>query len=269
MDATTRMRITHPAQWTDLPTRWKVRRFKRFLSTRTDLLNTRYGTSEADAMRREMLAEYRPLIPQVPYVGGRRNRYTPALALSAQALATHRVLLRHGGSPQDTGEILHRYAQSSYQRIPRPLRGRMLRPRRSRAEKQARWTQQRRYAGDWFNEIVDGDGRTFDWGIDITECGLVKFLHAQGADELTPYLCDLDYVAAEAAGVGLTRTKTLAWGCDRCDFRWRIPGETIATWPPTFEERRCGLAGSPPSEHAAASERDVTGTAAPEVRPGP
>jgi hypothetical protein len=117
----------------------------------------------------------------------------------------------------------------------------MLRPRRSRAEKQARWTQQRRYAGDWLNEIVDGDGRTFDWGIDITECGLVTFLHAQGADDLTPYLCDLDYVMAEAAGVGLTRTKTLAWGCDRCDFRWKIPGETIATWPPTFGERRCGL----------------------------
>jgi hypothetical protein len=47
---------------------------------------------------------------------------------------------------------------------------------------------------------------------------------------------------AEAAGVGLTRTKTLAWGCDSCGFRWTIPGETIATWPPTFGEQRCGLA---------------------------
>ena len=233
MDATPRMRI-------DLPTQWKVRRFKRFLSRHTDTLNTRFGESEATEMRREMLAAYRPIIPQVPYVGGRRNRYTPALAMSAWALAMYRVLLRHGGSVQDAGEILHNYAKSSYQRIPRPLRIWMLRPRRSRAEKQVKWTQQRRYAGDWYNEIVEGDGRTFDWGIDITECGVVKFFHGQGADELTPYLCDLDYVGAQAAGVGLTRTKTLAWGCDSCDFRWKIPGDTIATWPPTFGEQRCG-----------------------------
>jgi len=233
MDAKTRMHI-------DPPTQWKVRRFKRFLSRHTHTLNTRFGEYEAAEMRREMLAEYRPIIPQVPYVGGRRNRYTPALAMSAWALAMYRVLLRHGGSVQDAGEILHNYVKSSYQRIPRPLRIRMLRPRRSRAEKQVKWTQQRRYAGDWFNEIVEGDGRTFDWGIDITECGLVKFLHAQGADELTPYLCDLDYVMAEAAGVGLTRTKTLAWGCDSCDFRWTLPGGTKAAWPPTFVEQRCG-----------------------------
>jgi len=129
----------------------------------------------------------------------------------------------------------------------------MLRPRRKRAEKQAKWTQQRRYADDWFNEIVEGDGRTFGWGIDITECGLVKFLHAQGADELAPYLCDLDYVMAEAAGVGLTRTKTLAWGCDSCDFRWTIPGATIATWPPAFVEQRCGLAGNQTPDQAVAS----------------
>jgi hypothetical protein len=116
----------------------------------------------------------------------------------------------------------------------------MLRPRRARAEKQARWTQERRYAADWLIEIVDGDGEDFDWGIDITECGLVKYLDAQGAGELTPYLCDLDYVMAQAADVGLRRTKTLAWGCDGCDFRWEIPGTTTASWPPAFGERRCG-----------------------------
>lgn len=246
MDATTRMRI-------DLSTPWKLRRFERVLNRHTDTLTKRFGAPEADAMRQEMLAEYRLIIPQVPYVGGRRNRYTPGLAASAWALAMYRVLLRHGGSVQDAGEVLHNYAKTSYERIPGPLRTRMLRPLRKRAQKQARWTQQRRYAGDWLNEIVEGDGRTFDWGIDITECGIVKFLHAQGADELTPYLCDLDYVMAEAADVGLTRTKTLAWGCDSCDFRWTIPGDTKAAWPPTFVEQRCGRATNKTSKPPIAS----------------
>jgi hypothetical protein len=119
MDATVKVRI-------DLPNQRKLRRFKRFLNRHTDTLTMRFGASEADGMRREMLEEYRPIAPQVPYVGGRRNRYTPALALSAWALAMYRVLLRHGGSVQDAGEILHYYAKSSYERIPTLLRTRML-----------------------------------------------------------------------------------------------------------------------------------------------
>ncbi|MGB8021081.1 MAG: L-2-amino-thiazoline-4-carboxylic acid hydrolase [Candidatus Nanopelagicales bacterium] len=69
-------------------------------------------------------------------------------------------------------------------------------------------------------KFVDGTGQPFDFSLDNTECGAVKSLHAQGADELAPYLCAGDYALAEAMGAGLTRTGTLAWGCDRCDFRW-------------------------------------------------
>ena len=80
----------------------------------------------------------------------------------------------------------------------------------------------------------------FDDCIDITECGVVKYLDAQGADELGPYICDIDYVGAEAMGIGLRRTKTLAWGCDRCDFRLSKHEVTSAPWPPEFVERTCG-----------------------------
>lgn len=224
----------------DISTRWKVRRFERFLNRHTASLTDRFGASEVALMRPEMLDEYRSLIPQLPYVGGRRNRWSSNLAASAWALAVYRVVLRHGGDAQDVGRVAYDYAWGVVRRIPRPLRGPMLRPRAARAEKQARRTQQRRYPDDWVCEVVDSAGQPFDLGMDVTECGIVKFLHAGGADELTPYLCHLDYVYAEAAGVGLTRSKTLAWGCDRCDFRFTIPGKTTATWPPEFAERSCG-----------------------------
>lgn len=224
----------------DIGTRWKMRRFKRFSDRNAGSLTERFGASEVALMRREMLDEYGSLIPRVPYVGGRRNRWSSNLTLSAWALAVYRVVLRHGGEAQDAGRVVYDCARGMVARVPRPLRARMLRPRRARAERQARWTQQRRYPGDWVCEVVDGAGQPFDVGMDITECGIVKFLHAQGADELTPYLCHLDYVVAEASGVRLTRTKTLAWGCDRCDFRMTIPGKTTATWPPEFAERNCG-----------------------------
>lgn len=233
--------------FSDIGTRWKMRRFERFLNRSTGSLTERFGASEVALMRQEMIDEYRSLIPKVPYVGGRRNRYSSSLTLSAAALAVYRAVLRHGGDAQDAGRVAYDYVRDMVGRVPRPLRARMLGPRRARAERQARWTQQRRYPGDWVCEVVDGAGQPFDFGMDITECGIVKFLHAQGADELTPYLCHLDYVVFEAAGAGLTRTKTLAWGCDRCDFRCTIPGKTTATWPPEFAERNCGRPAPQPT----------------------
>ncbi len=227
--------------------RWKMRRFGRFLNAGTGSLAERFGVSEVAGMRREMQEEYRSLIPRVPYVGGRRNRWSSSLTLSAAALAVYRVVVRHGGDAQDAGKVAYDYARAMARRVPRPLRARLLGPRRARAEKQARWTQLRRYPDDWMCEVVDGAGQPFDFGMDITECGIVKFLHAQGAGKLTPYLCHLDYVLAEAAGAGLTRTKTLAWGCDRCDFRMTMPGKTTATWPPEFAERNCGRPAPQPA----------------------
>ena len=62
-------------------------------------------------------------------------------------------------------------------------------------------------------QFVDGTGQPFDFGMDVTECAIVNFMHAQGADEFTPWhaqcadeftpwLCHLDYDMAEAAGYG-------------------------------------------------------------------
>jgi hypothetical protein len=75
--------------------------------------------------------------------------------------------------------------REQYERVPRVLRlwmgrhhfGRM---RRQKLQRAARRSQARRYPGDWVFERIDGDGETFDFGIDMTECGIVKFLNAQG-----------------------------------------------------------------------------------------
>jgi hypothetical protein len=222
-----------------------VGKFDRLLKRSGSALVDRFGEQAAAVMREEMLDEYRRLIPDVPYIGGRRNINSDALVLAQRALAVYRVVVRHGGSVEDAGELLHRMVKAELERIPKVLRHwigrqRFGRLRRRKLERAARRSQARRYPGDWVFERIEGDGETFDFGIDYTECGIVKYLHAQGADELGPYGCDLDYVMFEAMGIGLRRTKTLAWGCDRCDFRLSKQGVRSATWPPEFVERTCG-----------------------------
>ncbi|MGA7689890.1 MAG: L-2-amino-thiazoline-4-carboxylic acid hydrolase [Jiangellales bacterium] len=161
------------------------------------------------------------------------------------SLALHRVVPRHGETVEDSGWLLRRMMEAQMERIPRLLRHGYGRFRFTRLgkwweEAAARKSQAREYPGDWVYQCFDGDGETFDFGVDNTECGNVKHLHAQDADELCPYICDLEYVVAKGVGVAVHRTKAVAWSCDRCDFRFSKHGVTSVPWPPEFTERTCG-----------------------------
>lgn len=233
--------------------RRKVGLFERRLKRVQNGLIDRYGAETAEAMRREMLDEYRRLTLQAPYIGGRSNPFAGNMAGGCSALAVYRVILEHRGNLEEAGELLYRILRAEFEGIPHALRPWMVRYmfsglHRRQLERGARRSQARRYPDDWVFEVVPGDGSTFDVGVDITECGIVKFLHAQGADELTPYLCEWDYIDTEVLGCGFQRTKTLAWGCDRCDFRTSRHGHTTASWPPRFNERTCGQTQTLPSE---------------------
>jgi hypothetical protein len=249
---------------------WRVRievaNFDRTFRRYGDPLVARFGDELAPVMRKEILAEYRRLVPGIPDIGGRRNPYTPVLrSAGARPLAVHRVVLRHGGTAEDTGWMFHHLLRTGLDRVPRVLRhwiGQRRPAGRSpkQWEKMVRRSQARRYPGDWVFENLERDEGSFDFGMDVTECGALQYLHAHGADELTPYICDLDRVAAEMMGYRLTRTKTLAWGCDRCDFRISLQGETTAPWPPEFLERTCGRADTAGSNQTAAQTRAAQGT---------
>ena len=222
-----------------------VRKYGHWMQRSGGALIDGYGEETAAVIRGEIRDETRHALRRLPYIGGRRNIYSSDLAFSAWALATYRVIVRYGGSLEDTGELIRDVVRAELARIPRGVRSLMVRYRFSRLrqkklERGAQRSQARRYPGDWVFERVDGHGKAFDFGIDMTECGIVKFLHAEGADELCAYLCDIDYVGVEAMGFGLRRTKTLAWGCDRCDFRLSRDAVTSAPWPPEFVERTCG-----------------------------
>ena len=217
----------------------------RYLERSDDALVARFGAEAAAVMRGEILDEYRRLIPDVPYIGGWRDSHSGNLTFTARALALHRVVIRHGGSVEDSGWLLRRIMEAEMERIPRLIlhgygRIRFTRLGKWSEEAGARKSLAREYPGDRDSERIEGDGETLDYELDHTECLNVKYLNAQEADELTPYICDLEYVMIKAMGFGVQRTKTLAWGCDRCDFRFSKHGATSAPWPPEFAERTCG-----------------------------
>jgi hypothetical protein len=94
----------------------------------------------------------------------------------------------------------------------------------------ADWTRKREYPANWVATFLPGDGVSFDFGYDYTECALVKYFAAQGVPELAPYPCVNDFARSAAIGTGLRRTGTLATGDGVCDFRFRRGRKVTQDW---------------------------------------
>jgi hypothetical protein len=198
-----------------------------------------YGAEPAELMLGEARQEYAALIPQLPYIGG-KEPFTGFLIHTAWALAMYRVLQRSGESVEEVGALAYQVSQVYIQAYPALLRRvagylTFSRHRLRRLQKGAVESHQRRYPGGYVYDFVAGDGATFDFGVDYIECASVKFLNAQGACELAPYICPTDILYSQAMGWGLMRTTTLAEGAERCDFRFKKGGETKVTAPAPLE----------------------------------
>ena len=198
-------------------------------------LTSHYGTAFADQIVAEAQQEFEQLLPELPYIGGKKNRLTMILVFSAGALALYRVLKAHGKTVKETGKILYDAIEAQAATTSR-LKGWMLqrltwsRYMKNKLKKMCLESQQRLYPENWVAYYIEGDNDTFDIGIDYTECAICKFFHKHGADELTPYLCLLDFPMSKANGTGLVRTTTLAEGGNRCDFRFKRGREVTQGW---------------------------------------
>lgn len=196
------------------------------------------GETEAATILKKSRAAYEALLPQTPYIGGDSSALTETLYMSAAALAFYRTMLAHGQPIETTGEILYHTVEAMVN-FNDPMAGTRLRDPNGKAardefRRMARQSEDSPYPGDWKLAFVEGDGQTFDFGVDYTQCGIVKFYQDQNASELAPYLCLGDFPLSQAIGSGLARTTTLARGGPRCDFRFKAGRPIHMEWTPEF-----------------------------------
>ena len=196
----------------------------------SSVLISRYGEKFAATIVSETRQEYSKLIPEIPYVG--QNRILiQFITGTAQSLAIYRTLASHGKTVEEAGKLYYLVCQAllnSYPRIVHWLIGRMsfsgffIRA----LKKVALESQKRLYPGGYVFSFVAGDGTEFDYGVDYSECGGCKFLSKQGASEFALYVCTADIIYSDFFGWGLIRTKTIAEGFEKCDFRFKKGGKT-------------------------------------------
>ena len=77
---------------------------------------------------------------------------------------------------------------------------------------------------DGFRAVVITDkSKTYDlgYGFDILECGICKLFQKHNAQKYASILCEVDKVTSNLAGLELVRNSTIAYGADKCDFRFK------------------------------------------------
>lgn len=215
-----------------------MREFDKMTRYAQPALDVAFTREDIDQLAKEAHQAFANLIPQLPDIGGKQP-FTKFIANTAMWLAIYRVLDAHGKTPDEAGVLLYRISQSILQAYPLivvKMFGRNIFSQRYQQElqKRAAESQMRQYPDDYVYTYVEGDGVTFDYGVDYLECGGCKFLEKQGAIGIAPYLCPVDILYSELFGWGLTRTMTIAEGAPKCDFRFKKGGPTRVKVPPTM-----------------------------------
>lgn len=211
-----------------------VRNFVR-LTHRNKVVFDKYCNGNVDSIQDETISNFKMLLPELPYIGGKENSQTRSFIGSLQLLALIKTLKDHVVSKEEIGEFIFRLAENEVKRHNRlvlNIARMMFFSRRSmnKFEKAAAASQKRKYPEDWVYTMKKSSKGIFE--MRFTECGICKFYKKLGYADFLPYVCLIDYAIHMGLRVRLERNCTLGNGAESCNFRFIKKGKPIQGWPP-------------------------------------
>jgi hypothetical protein len=212
-----------------------LRRFDWFARRAQPLLAKRHDAELAREALADARGRFERLLPDLPYIGGRANPYTPVIEVNGWIIALHRALQDRGVPVEEAIRTLVEVADGFFASWPAFLRrmaGRLAVswPVRRHLKRAAERSQLRRYPQDFVWEVreqEDGVALVFE------ECAVHKLYEQLDAKELGPYCNFFDVTYSRQLGMGLDASQTQGLGCDVCTLRFRKGQETPV--PPPLE----------------------------------
>ena len=216
---------------------------KPFYDATRKVYQNRFGDNIAVTLFSETKQAYKNILPEIPYIGGKENIFSEWLNYGAYYLGVYQALSAHGYPLDEIGKIIFDTYETmaDYPKWFLHIVGNLKYGRKyeDKLRQAAAVSQQQKYPEDFVSYFVEGTDEEFDYGLDITECGICKLYAAYGANKVSRYMCLSDYVVSKAFDRGLVRYKTIAEGNDKCDFRFKKGRKTFVYplrdgWPPQF-----------------------------------
>jgi hypothetical protein len=211
-----------------------MRGFDRVSKRMTLSLARRHGDAFAREVIPDARVEFERIIPELPYVGGRKNGFTPVIVICGWMIALFRPMKARGKTAEEAVQVCAEVADGFFRPFPRfllRLGGRFALSgfARSFLKKQAARSRERRYPEDWVYTAREGGGD--DGVLEFTECAAVKLFEAQGVEELKPYCNFFDVTYSRYMGMGVDARQTLGLGHPTCALRYKRGRETVIPEP--------------------------------------
>ena len=199
--------------------------FKRAASSGKKAILSKYGIEKGNTVISMVKTEYENLLPHIPYVG-EINIMQRQMLLTVIFLSFYNIL-KDEEKLGDIWELCNSFNKATLMSMPgfarKILKMSIFSKRmKNNFKKMAKDHKARNLADQW--DYMEGDGVTFDYGINMKRCAKLIFLNKMGAEEFAPYVCLIDKNFAECCNYGLKRTMVLAEGADYCDFRFSRTG---------------------------------------------
>ena len=226
----------------------KLKLMKRFgysLKIAKDLLMERFNESKSENLINQMRNEYEDILTKMTDVGGKKNLLISIITDKVSLLAMFFILEKEGYTYREIGEFANKFTEiETKNAIERAEKKGMNLSDFffddvfiNTAKTHCNDTLKKKYSDNWVMEFVDGTNDDFDYGLNVSECAILKAYKKLGAEKYAPFACLIDFAQAHVLGTGLSRTKSLANGASGCDHRYSRIGNTPKAWPPeTFTE---------------------------------
>jgi hypothetical protein len=217
-----------------------MRSFDERLAVVSEELRKKFDNKKSEELMSQMKAEFEKILPDIPYIGGQKNPLTLVLVKCMSDFAIFRTLEKVGFSFREIGEFHYHYVITAHNLRKEALEKAGRDPSKypfdpvymDYQKKLTEETQMKLYPDDFVIDFVEDDGDSFEWGWDITECGVQKAFKKLGDEKYLPFICLGDHYEAEGLGFGFTRTQALGFGAPLCTHRFVKNYKTPRSWPP-------------------------------------
>lgn len=196
-------------------------------------LKIKYGGEIAREICRSARNEFIHLLPDLPYIGGDQHPGTRWLLLAGHWISFLRPMKEKGYSTESAAHMMYDLYEAHLNTIPK---GKMTKRgnymfTQEYMDIMKNWAQKSKGQNvDWVADFIPKNGDAFDYGIDYHYCPCFEYFTTQGAKEISPYFCLVDFPEHKVMGTGLVRTKTLAQGNDVCNFRYKKGRKVTQNW---------------------------------------
>ncbi len=201
-----------------------LRGYDRFAARALPVMSERYGEPFAREVLAEARREFEAVLPDLSYIGGRANYFTPVIVVNGWVIGLFRAMSARGKDAREVIRICAAVTDVLFASIPTPLARLLGRLGFSSVMKralrrQAKLSELRRFPEDFVYRFKEGGED--DWELEFSECAVNKLYDAQNVRELKPFCNFFDVTYSRYLGMGIDAHQTIGLGCDTCRLRYK------------------------------------------------